>query len=67
MLQLKGGQNLVQTLTVFVEASMLSTSDATRLTSLGQTSDQDDPGAPAAAVYESHSGDIVHFLIELLE
>merc|ERR1719456_566331 len=49
-----------------VQASVFSSADASRLTALAQTSD-DDTGAPAAAVYESHSGGILDTLAGLLE
>merc|ERR1719399_2174018 len=52
-----------------VQASVFSSADAKRLTALAQTSEEDDqsPGAPAAAVYESHSGGILDTLAGLLE
>lgn len=49
---------------------MLSSADASRLTALvqGQSSDDDaDAGAPDAAAYESHSGDIIDTLQSLKE
>merc|ERR1719262_2115518 len=49
-----------------VQASVFSSADASRLTALAQTSD-DDTGAPAAAVYESYSGGILDTLAGLLE
>merc|ERR1719215_1910201 len=68
MLQLKGASNVVQALSVLVEASSLSTADAHRLTALVQSSsEEDDVGAPAGAVYESHSGGIVEVLTDLLD
>merc|ERR1719390_243241 len=46
-----------------VDASVLSTADASRLTALVQSSDEDaGAGAPDAAVYESHSGNIIDTL-----
>merc|ERR1719399_422069 len=52
-----------------VQASVFSSADAKRLTALAQTSEEDDqaPGAPAASVYESHSGGILDTLAGLLE
>merc|ERR1719161_1475414 len=58
-----------------VQASMFSSADASRLTALVQTtedsddsdSDSQEPGAPAAAVYEGHSGGIIETLEGLLE
>jgi vacuolar-type H+-ATPase subunit I/STV1 len=62
MLQLKNVRNVADALKVMVEASAMNSADAERLTALVQTtqnSDDADDGAPAAAVYESKSGDIV--------
>jgi len=72
MLQLQGAKNLAQALGAMVQASMLSTSDASRLTALVQSGEDsedgaDDLGAPAAAEYGSHSGNIVDTLSDLLE
>jgi len=64
MLQLKNAKNVVEALEVMVQASALSTADASRLTALVQDS-EGDAGAPDAAVYESHSGDIVGVLQNL--
>jgi len=64
MLQLKNAQNVAQALEIMVQASALSTADASRLTALVQNSDSD-AGAPDGAVYESHSGDIVGVLQNL--
>merc|ERR1719330_1443829 len=57
-----------------VQASLISSSDATRLTAFVQdaqrateSSDEDDLGAPAADVYRSHSGNIVDVLQDLTE
>merc|ERR1719456_1555955 len=66
MLQLKNAGSLTEALTAMVQASVFSSADASRLTALAQTSD-DDTGAPAAAVYESHSGGILDTLAGLLE
>merc|ERR1719356_1725850 len=51
---------------------MLSSADASRLTALVQSSqksedDEDALGAPAGAIYESHSGGIIETLEDLLE
>jgi prefoldin subunit 5 len=68
--------NVTQALTAMVEASVLSSADATRLTSLVQSSDQqqgqqsdelDSLGAPAAAVYDGHSSSIIETLEDLLD
>merc|ERR1719203_1083191 len=75
MLQASAG-NLVQAFAAMVAASAISSSDAAKLTAFVQQSnsqkarDSDDdeaPGAPAATVYASHSGDIVETLRDLTE
>merc|ERR1719284_1439407 len=68
MLQSAG--NIVEALGAMVQASAMSSADATRLTALVQSSqgsDDDALGAPDAAVYESHSGNIVDTLEGLLD
>merc|ERR1719235_2359276 len=51
-----------------VQASVFSTADASRLTALVQTQQDDaDTGAPAAAVYEGHSDGIIGTLEGLTE
>merc|ERR1719272_2563222 len=68
MLQLKSATNIVDALSTMVQASVLSSADASSLTALVQTSEQDsDAGAPAAAVYEGQSGGIVATLEGLTE
>merc|ERR1719181_237310 len=72
MVQLQNAGSVVQALTVLVQASALSSADASRLTALVQNaqtsdSDSDDAGAPDAAVYESHSANIVETLQGLEE
>jgi len=70
MLQLQRAGGLVQALSALVEASKLSTADAGQIASLLQSSQRGtdgDVGAPAAAVYESQSGNIVETLTGLLE
>jgi len=74
MVQLHNSGSLLQGLDVLVRASMIGTSDASRLTALLQQSqkaqDADDdqaPGAPAGAAYESQSGGIVDILQDLAE
>jgi len=67
MLQLKGTTNIVQAFSALVQASVLSSADAGRLTALVQSSQEDGDdegaiGAPDAAVYEGHSGDIISTL-----
>merc|ERR1740138_1582182 len=70
--QLKNVKSLVGAFQVMVQASAISSADASRLTALVQTSsdsdsDDEDSGAPAAAVYENHSGGIIETLEGLLE
>merc|ERR1719502_145854 len=70
MMQLKGAQSMAQALAIMVEASSLSTADASKLTALVQTSqDSEDegPGAPAAAVFKSSSGGILDTLQDLFQ
>jgi len=76
MLQVKNAASITDALSVMVQASALSSADASRLTTLVQTqqsnsdadSDSDaEAGAPAAAAYESHSGGIVGTLEGLTE
>jgi len=66
------GNNLAQAFAVLVQASAISSADATKLTAFVQASqkgsDEDEaPGAPDASVYESHSGDIVQTLQDLAD
>lgn len=70
MLQLNNAKSLTDALTVMVQASVLSSADASRLTALVQTDSADadaEPGAPAAAVYEGHSDGIIGTLEGLTE
>merc|ERR1719264_2021206 len=70
MVQLKNAQNVVQAISTLVQAASLSAQDGAKLTALIQNSQQaadDDSGAPAAAVYEGHSSDIIDTLETLLE
>jgi len=72
MLQLKSANSLTEALSVMVQASVLSSADASRLTGLVQTqqdasNDDEEPGAPAAAVYEGHSEGIIGTLEGLTE
>jgi len=66
LLQSRNAGNLADTFNVLVRASMIGTSEAAKLASLVQDAqrakqaDEDQaPGAPAAAVYESQSGGTV--------
>eukprot|EP00928_Gymnodinium_smaydae_P006444 TRINITY_DN12284_c0_g3_i1.p1 TRINITY_DN12284_c0_g3~~TRINITY_DN12284_c0_g3_i1.p1 ORF type:complete len:705 (-),score=276.61 TRINITY_DN12284_c0_g3_i1:143-2206(-) len=72
--QLQNAGGVAKALGALVDASMLSSADAKQLTSLVQASQdsQDEDGdealgAPAAAVYEGHSGNIVETLENLLD
>merc|ERR1719502_805430 len=70
MLQLKSATSITQALSVMVQASVLSSADASRLTALVQTTQEDADsslGAPAAAVYEGHSDGIIGTLEGLTE
>merc|ERR1719446_1832614 len=72
MLQLKGVTNVADALKAMVQASVLSSADASRLTAMVQTeqdSSDDDAnfGAPAASVYEGHSDGIIGTLEGLTE
>jgi len=70
MLQLKNAQNVIQAISTLVQAASLSAQDGAKLTALIQNSQEsadDDTGAPAAAVYEGHSSDIIDTLENLLE
>merc|ERR1719254_441977 len=70
MLQLKNAGSLAQALSTMVQASMIGSADAARLSAFvqeTQQADDADTGAPAAAVYESKSGGVVDVLQDLLE
>merc|ERR1719335_639999 len=72
MLQVQGAKSVTDALSVMVQASVLSSADASRLTALVQTSQEDQDsdselGAPAAAVYEGHSDGIIGTLEGLTE
>merc|ERR1719409_2209443 len=70
MLQLKSATSITQALSAMVQASVISSADASRLTALVQTSNEDEDssmGSPAAAVYEGHSDGIIGVLEGLTE
>jgi len=72
LLQTKNMGSLTDALKVMVQASLIGTEDASKLTafvqSTSQDSDSDDAmGAPAGSVYEGHSGNIIDTLEGLLE
>jgi len=64
--QVQNAKDVAAALSVMVNAAMLSTADASKLTALVQTDDEDS-GAPAGATYESQSGGITDVLKDLLE
>mmetsp|Transcript_36506 Transcript_36506/g.68300 ORF Transcript_36506/g.68300 Transcript_36506/m.68300 type:complete len:682 (-) Transcript_36506:68-2113(-) len=68
MMQLQNTDTVAQAFTVMVQASALSSADATKLTALVQDGDEDsETGAPAGEVYVSKSGGIVSTLTALLD
>merc|ERR1719199_899693 len=70
MMQLKSAQSVAQALSVMVEATSLSSADASKLTALLQSSEEDgseELGAPAAANFKSSSGGVVGTLQDLFE
>jgi hypothetical protein len=68
MLQLKDATSLTDALGALVQASAISSADGQKLTALVQSAaTEDDTGAPAGSVYESHSGDVIATLTKLLE
>merc|ERR1719330_184051 len=72
MMQLKSASSVAQALSILVQASMLSTADASKLTALVQTAHESeeedaDVNAPDPAVYKSHSGDILATLQGLFD
>merc|ERR1719433_1351384 len=70
MLEIKNANTVAEALNAMVRASMFSMADAARITALAQSSQESDAGdvsAPDAAVYKSHSGDIVETLQDLMD
>merc|ERR1719172_254325 len=70
MLQLQNAGTVAKALQVMVQASAFSSADASRLTALLQSSQEQSDGnadAPAAAAYEGHSGGIIETMEGLLE
>merc|ERR1719191_625856 len=70
MMQLKSATSVAQALGIMVEAMSLDSADASKLSALLQSSEDDTdeaPGAPAATVYKSSSGGIVGTLQDLYE
>merc|ERR1711957_629239 len=71
MLQMKNAGSVVDALEAMVRASLIEVSDASRLTAFVQSAqkesdDDDEAGAPAAAVYKSQSGGIVDTIQDLM-
>lgn len=72
MVQLKNAGTIAEALAALVQGAVINSADATRLTALVQSSQQDSEvdnefGAPAAAVYKGQSGGIIDTLTDLLE
>jgi len=72
MLQLKNAGNVVEAFQTMVQASLIDSSDASKLTAFVQNAqkeadEEDDAGAPAGAVYQSQGGGIVDVIQDLLE
>jgi len=72
LLQYKNTGNIAMALGAMVQASMLSSSDASRLTALvqnkgSQESEEDEAGAPDAAAYKAHGNGIIATLEDLLD
>jgi len=70
MVQLQSASSVAQALSVMVQATSLSTADASKLTALIQNSQEDGDdaaGAPAAAVYKGQSGGIIQTMQDLFE
>ena len=66
MMQMQSATSVVQALAVMVEATSLSSADASKLTALLQNSqDSEELGAPAAAVYKGQSGGIIETMQDL--
>lgn len=70
MMQLQSARNLEQAFGVLVQGALIHSADAGKLSAFIQAMQQQedsDMGAPAGAVYESHSGDILSTLQGLHE
>ena len=70
MMQLKSAASVAQALAVMVDATSLSSADASKLTSLLQSSEDSEDeslGAPAAQVYKNKSGGIIETMQDLYE
>jgi len=72
MMQLQSANNVAQALAVMVEATSLSSADASKLAALLQNTQEsedgsDSLGAPAAAVYKGKSGGIIDTMQDLYD
>ncbi|CAK0852371.1 unnamed protein product [Prorocentrum cordatum] len=77
LVQVKSAGSLAQALAAMVQASVISSTDASRLTGLlqqqrqaqqaNEDADDEDDGAPDASVYEGQSGGIIDTLQDLLD
>ena len=72
MMQLQSANSVAQALAVMVEATSLSSADASKLTVLLQNTQDsadssDELGAPAAAVYKGQSGGIIATMQDLYD
>merc|ERR1719321_866153 len=72
MMQLKSASSVAAALTVMIQATSLSSADASKLTALLQNSQEsedgsDSLGAPAAQVYKGQSGGIIETMQDLLD
>jgi hypothetical protein len=66
----KAGNNIARALSALVDASVINTQDADKLSALVQESSSDDDSdaeAPASSVYAGHSGSIIDTLESLLD
>merc|ERR1719262_396394 len=67
-MQLKSANSVAQALSIMVDAASINSESAAKLTAFIQNSEDDeDVGAPAAAVYKGHSGGIIGTLEDLFE
>jgi hypothetical protein len=68
MMQLKSASSVTQALSIMVEAASLNSESASKLASFLQNDqEEDDMGAPAAAVYKGHSDGIIGTMQDLYE
>merc|ERR1719159_915278 len=70
MMQLQSATSVAQALAAMVEATSLSSADASKLASLLQSSEDSEDeslGAPAAQVYKNKSGGIIETMQDLYE